>query len=483
MMTKPDYTFVFDGILDHLSNSRLQITDPNGHTTTIRVAVDDTEFLHLRGLQVDGGIADLIDLAVAIYEADRWSQRHDEHPSAIRVILPVRQHDLFQRSEIHEHLKRLLYWFTGDIWSFEFTQISSQRRFAELQRPLWKSSNESIRAEVALWSGGLDAMAGLCNRIHQGVADRFLLFGAGGNPSIRGVQQRIFQLVAQHLNVDLNLMQLHIYQRDTKGTGLRPDKKLRARGVVFMLLGCAYARLEGQQALALYENGYGAINLPFRASEVGLDHARSVHPLSLHMVSHLVSMIFGTQFVIHNPFLWWTKAEMCHVLEDMEVLDIAWETISCDRPHRKDTPQCGRCSSCLLRRQSFLASETPDRTPYLIHQESGEALHSLLRGSHLAHMHSQAQNLREIVAHNNAWKVLARQHPSRIADLVNVLSDETGQQREDLIASLVSLYGRYANEWGLGSVRAMFDRELEDLKKLPKRMKQSQSVSHEGISK
>lgn len=98
-------------------------------------------------------------------------------------------------------------------------------------------------------------------------------------------------------------------------------------------------------------------------------------------------------------------------------------------------------------------------------------------------MHSQAQNLREIVAHNNAWKVLARQHPSRIADLVNVLSDETGQQREDLIASLVSLYGRYANEWGLGSVRAMFDRELEDLKKLPKRMKQSQSVSHEGISK
>jgi len=248
-----------------------------------------------------------------------------------------------------------------------------------------------------------------------------------------------------------------------------------------MLLGSAYARLEGQHALALYENGYGAINLPFRVSEVGLDHARSVHPLSLQMVSHLISLILNKQFLIHNPFIWWTKAEMCHVLEGMNVVDIAWETISCDRPHRNDTPQCGRCSSCILRRESFLASETPDRTEYLIHKESGDALLNLLRGSHLAHMRYQAQKLQREVAHNNAWEFLGQKYPSRLADLIDRVSVETGANREDLISSILSLYERYTREWQLINVRTVFDRELEDLKKLPKRTKQAKTVLHEGI--
>jgi hypothetical protein len=236
-MPEPHYTFEFEGISDRLQNSRLQIIDHRqGRTVTIRVSVDDTDFLHLRGLQLDGRIADLIDLAVAIHEADRWAQRDPNFPCPIRLRLPVRHLEIFNRPEMHEQLQRMLYWFTGDYWTFEFTALSDQRRFAELQRPLWKSSNEGIQAEVGLWSGGLDALAGLCNRIHGGFADRFLLFGAGGNPSIRGVQQRVFHLLHDRLNADIYLMQLHIYQRDTKNTGLRPDVKLRARGLVFMLL-------------------------------------------------------------------------------------------------------------------------------------------------------------------------------------------------------------------------------------------------------
>jgi len=483
-MPEPHYTFDFEGLSDHLQNSHLQITDHlEGRTATIRVSVDDTDFLHLRGLQVDGHIADLIDLAVAISEADRWSQRDPEFPCVIRVRLPVRHLERFNQPGLHEHLRTMLYWFTGDYWIFEFTALSQQRRFAELQRPLWKSSNADVHAEVALWSGGLDALAGLCNRIHQGIADRFLLFGAGGNSSIRGVQQRVFQLLKKRLGGDLHLMQLHIYQRDTKKTGLRPDKKLRARGVVFMLLGSAYARLEGQHALALYENGTGAINLPFRASEVGLDHARSVHPLSLHGVSKLVSFVLEEQFVVHNPFIWWTKAEMCHVLEKLGVTDIAWQTVSCDRQHRKDTPQCGRCSSCLLRRESFLASGIPDKTRYLIHTESGNALHALLRKSQLPHMMYQSKTMYAALQNGHAWDVFARQHPSRLADMVDRLSQEVGENRENIIEEVVSLFQRYADEWMQPSVRAVFDREIEDIKRVPKRTKQPNAVSHEGMQK
>ncbi len=483
-MPEPHYTFDFEGLSDHLQNSRLHITDhKENRKVTIRVSVDDTDFLRLRGLRVDSHIADLVDLAVAVYEADRWSQRHPEFPSVIRVRLPVRHIETFQRPEVREHLQQTLYRFTGDYWIFEFTTLSQQKRVAELQRPLWKSSNEGIRAEVALWSGGLDAMAGLCNRITQNVADRYLLFGAGGNPSMRGIQQHVFHLLQNRLSAEIHLMQLHIYQRDTKSKGLHPDKRLRARGLVFMLLGCAYASLEGQRTLALYENGIGAINLPFRASEVGLDHAVSVHPLSLHAVNKLVSYVLNEHFVVHNPFVGWTKAQMCHVLREMNVVDIAWQTVSCDRPHRKDVPQCGRCSSCLLRRESFLASGIPDKTEYLIHVETGNTLHELLRKSQLPHMMYQAHTIRTAIASGNAWDVLAKQHPSRLADIVDRLSLETGVNRENLIEDIITLYQQYTDEWMQGNVRSVFEPEIEDIKRVPKRRKQEKTVSHEGMPK
>jgi hypothetical protein len=46
----------------------------------------------------------------------------------------------------------------------------------------------------------------------------------------------------------------------------------RARGLVFKLLGAVCAYLEKQQALYIYENGFGAINLPYRLSEKNMLH-------------------------------------------------------------------------------------------------------------------------------------------------------------------------------------------------------------------
>ena len=175
-----------------------------------------------------------------------------------------------------------------------------------------------------------------------------------------------------------------------------------------MLVGSAYAYLEGQNQLFLFENGSGALNLPYRSSEVGVDHARSVHPISLSFVSNIVTRVLGRPFKIHNPFIEWTKAEMCNVINEMSVSDIAWTTWSCDRARGALFVQCGRCSSCLLRRQSFIASDTEDRTRYLIHVETGTKHDNLLRESHLLHMTYQARTLRQIFQRDDAWDVLSQ---------------------------------------------------------------------------
>ena len=481
-MNEPHFTFEFEGISDNLQQGRLWITDHlEDRKAVIRVSVDDKDFLHLRGLQLNSRIADLIDLAIAISQADRWSKRHKDFPCQIYVRLPVRNIELLNDPELHRLLTETLYWFTGDIWSFEFFELEEKRRFAELQQPLWESSNQGVRAEVALWSGGLDAMAGLCNRINQQTSNRYLLFGAGGNAPMRGVQKQVFQRLKERLNVDMHLMQLHIYQRDTKNIGLTPDKRLRARGVVFMLLGAAYALLEGQSALSVYENGPGAINLPFRYSEVGLDHARSVHPLSLMLLSNIVGFVSDKRFYIHNPFVWSTKGEMCAILDDMNVTDIAWETVSCDRQYRSDIPQCGRCSSCLLRRQSFLASDTEDRTPYRINMDSSRELDKLLIKSQLPHMLQQAKMLHHVTSKKDGWGILANRYPTRLADIVYRLNMNNGN-RVNIIQQIISLFQRYSSEWLLPSVSQIFESEYSEVVQAVKRTDLEKKPSHEGIA-
>jgi|GEM_PF-593440 len=471
MRLKPslEYTFVFSGILDQLKRSKVKVI--NGEPkqeTTIYVSVNEADFLNLRGLQVKDVIADVVDLGTAISVADRWAKRDREYPCHIHIKLPVRRPDVLCAENIMWHLQRMLDWFTGDIWTFEFVPINEQRRTSELQLPLWKASNAGVSVEVALWSGGLDAFAGLCCQIRNRVADRYLLLGEGSNSLMKGVQERVFEQLKAKLNADLHLVQIATAKSKSKREKTLPKNgAMRTRGLVFMLLGSAYAHLEGQNSLSVYENGIGAINLPFRASEVGLDHARSVHLLSLQFVSRFFSMLIGEQFRVHNPFQWITKGEMCRVLDEMDVTEIAWQTVSCDRPHHRDTPQCGGCSSCLLRRQSFLAAETLDKTGYLIETESGEILDQLLRKSQLAHMLFQVKSLKTALQASDSWTRLAYQHPTRLADLVQRLIEDGSDNYDFLVQNILSLYERYTAEWSISTVRALFSNEIKAMKRVP----------------
>ncbi len=476
---QPDYTYEFDGISDRLTNSPLRIHNHrDGLQRDILVAVDDSDFLDIRGRQVPSHIADLIDLAVAIYEADRWSKRREDEPCKILVRLPVRHPEVFRSAEMHELLGNLLYWYTGDVWAFEFIQFDKQRRFAELQLPLWVAPYHDVPVKVSLWSGGADGLAGLCNQKHQKAAERFLLFGAGGNFTVRGVQKQVANALKERFpSWDISLTLLAIYQKRTRPAGLGIDRQQRARGLVFMLLGSAFALLENQYALHIYENGYGALNLPFRASEVGLDHSRAVHPLSLLYLSRFVSQVLGENFRFENPFLFSTKAEMCRVLEELSVVDIASLTISCDRRHRKQTTECGRCSSCLLRRQAFVAAGLDDQTRYLTQIERGEALNRLLEKSHLPAMLFQVNQLRLQLAKPNAWDVLARQHPTLLADLIAPYSSEYGMAQEELKRRILSLLQAFTDEWTVPEVRELFDTEMDAIKRVPRHTKMALVLS------
>jgi Queuosine biosynthesis protein QueC len=437
-----DYTLYFNSICNSNGSVDFINHSNNDEKTFIDFSVDDREFGYRVQQELPSIIADLIDLAVAIYASDRLAfQPLCQGQNCIHVVLPIRYPELFSTQAFQAKLENLLTWATGSRWSFDFQKRTALDRLAEHQSlPIAPQGRE-----VALWSGGLDALAGLYTRFQDSSENSFVLFGTGSNDIVYAHQKKVAHAIQSSFPGRCDLYRVPI--RFSKSGTHQKNKISRARGVVFTLLGSACAYLMGQRVLCVYENGIGAINLPYRASAVGLDHARSVHPLTLLMVSDVVSEILGEKFQVKNPFLFWTKAEMCRALAEDKRSDLSSLTMSCDSRHRQKPIQCGYCSSCLLRRQSLAASKMEDETRYVVLHGQRPPIDPTL---HLSHMLEQVKTLQSLLSTsdnpNIQWKALTQKFPA-LDDIVDQSADTENLQPADMQIRLIKLYQNYVTEW------------------------------------
>src|SRR5436305_5186041 len=347
-----DYTYSFDYIGERLKKGYIRLTDhATNKTYTLQVAVDDSQLPLLNYRSTPPLLADLIDIAAAVHMADRLSKSHGDMPRRILLRLPIRVSEIRDRPSIRKKLQEILYWFTEDHWSFEFIPYSKLGRPAEINARLPFFQETPRPTRVVLWSGGLDSFAGVYQLLLKDENTHCTLFGTGSSRIISSTQRDTAAAIEMFFPRRTKLVQQPFHLEDKSGR-VKKSSHARSRGFVFMLLGAACAYQEGQNTLYICENGIGAINLPFRKSEVGLDHSRSVHPLSLLAMGELLSSILNQPFSFENPFLWSTKAEMCKEPLLMGAAESMFSTISCDSMHRKQPIQCGYCSSCLLRRQA-----------------------------------------------------------------------------------------------------------------------------------
>jgi len=411
------------------------------------IAVDDREFLKT-GRTIPANAADIVDFAVAVAAADRLSISKDDTRNSIHVVLPVRNPEAFSNSRTSKLISDILYWYTGDYWYFSFTKHSGLRRSSESQECLPFDLAHTPR-EVALWSGGLDALAGLYNRLNQFPETHFTLLGTGSSNIVHNNQKETIVAVERVATFLGRTKLIRIPIKITQTIEHQKNRQLRARGFVFLLIGTVCAYIEGQDLLNVYENGVGAINLPYRASEVGLDHARSVHPISLLDMSTLASELLGVRFSLQNPFLFSTKAQMCEQLVNNGMIEMIHKSISCDRLRHEHPMQCGLCSSCLLRRQSLavLGVEDPDNYVATAHRDYGQDSQSF-DTSHLRAMVSQVETLRKILSMDNPWDKLSRRYTT-LMDTVDRTAQHQGLSTFAMQQKLLEMYGRYVTEWDL----------------------------------
>jgi 7-cyano-7-deazaguanine synthase in queuosine biosynthesis len=417
--------------------------------------IKDERFEEAFGASLRHDLADLAAVALAVYVADRLIRRssHSDRSAfawsrQLHLRIPLRAPERWV--QLANELSDLLWWCTEDEWTFDFvvrpaTTIGPERA---VQAHLLPPTEPPVRA--ALFSGGLDSFAGLCDGILQDRRGTVVLLCASTHGRLTNVQQELTRAVMHRTGVKI-LPVIVPFGFHRQGRTYNADESSqRTRGLVFIALGAVAARLAGCDRLDIYENGIGILNLPYTEAQLGANTSRSVHPRTMAAMEQLVEHATGQPLYIEPTALWRTKGQLNAAIGELGLADLVPLSVSCDGYPQRVTgkPVCGICPSCLLRRQSLHAAgllEHDDATSYRWDiLQPGLALNAEQLYPWRA-MLDQVARLDAALSSSYPWESLCRLYPV-LADLryrpTAVIRSTTDPER-----AIIDLYRRYVAEW------------------------------------
>ena len=289
---------------------------------------------------------DLLAIAITAYCADRSIVRMDQADGWTRYItieVPVRDPDRWDK----DLLQKTLSFLTGDHWRIELRRGQPNPGLRTTDRALIPADS------VALFSGGVDSLAGVCDAIQLG--ESVALASHFGDSSSSGVQNQL----AAELGGDRLHCQFRLQSMNIGGSNGWPgfiDSTMRSRSFLFLALGLLVARCQDADRLRMSENGYIAVNVPLHEGRIGSLSTRTAHPQFVDSLNQILATSdLGAK--IDNPYLLMTKGEVAKRLMDLAP-SLAWRTISCAHPtagrwQHRTFRNCGYCYPCIIRQAGF----------------------------------------------------------------------------------------------------------------------------------
>lgn len=372
--------------------------------------------------------ADLLEVAATVYAVDRNVGRPREAASGpgagwgrqLWLEVPVRQPEVWAANA--RRLSVLLEWLTDDRWELDFCQLAPHAGpLDEPQGFLFDMLPGT--ADPVLFSGGLDSAAGLARQLMDGSA---VAISVHTNNWMQHVQQRVIRKL--HAVSNFACVPLRYKVSAPGGTA---ERSQRSRGLLFLAAGIATSWGLGQSHLRVFENGIGAINLPYLRSQYGSKATKSSHPRTLRLAEELAEAISGRPFRIEAPYLTATKAESIRATPQAAGPALAL-TVSCDTGFSARVTghdPCGTCTSCLLRRQALHAAGRADLDAATRYRGSGPEARELKA------MLWQVGRLRDCLTQQDPWQSLISAFP----ELVDVAPMAP--------ADVIKLYRSYVQEW------------------------------------
>ena len=406
-------------------------------------------------------LADVLDVALAVYAADRQSPRCFVGPNTgqrvIHVDLSVRNPGIWASSQMVNKLQELLWWLSEDEWRFRFAPLNPSERPLASEQFLFKLSLEPP-VNVSLFSGGLDSLAGLVKHAHAMPEGSRVLVSGYTHQRLADLQRFQVQRIRSACRSGFpgsstGVWHIAVPYGLNSPKPNREEKGQRTRALVFLALGLATAQQARTDTLWVFENGIGALNLPLNETQLGVDNYRGVHPRTLIMAESFFQIAIDRPVKIRNPFLFNTKAEMCKPLAHEGLADLVKETVSCDGyPQRvRNRPQCGHCTSCVLRRQALYCSGLTPKDPGERYRHDMFSEQSLLPVSHpygLTAMLDQVYKFNVCLDSSDPWNQLCAAFPElrrTVAELVPRL----GLSSLEIQSRVLRLFRTYAEGWEL----------------------------------
>lgn len=375
-----------------------------------------------------GPAADLLEIAASVHAIDRLVSRptQRQRPAgtawarSLWAGIPVREPDRWRQQT--PLLSQLLHWLTDDDWSLEFSQLQAGTGLLDTsQQFLFDTVPDG--AVPVLFSGGLDSAAGLALELlhHDAVG-----ISVHTNGWMWGVQRRVVAALNEASHHQCVPLRYRISVPNST------ESTQRSRGLLFLAAGVATAWAVHQDRLRVFENGIGAVNLPYLRSQQGAQATKSVHPQTLRMVQDPASAVSNRSFVIDAPAMTLTKAELLRStpLATRKALGL---TVSCDAGFAARVPEhkaCGACTSCLLRLQSLTAAGLTGFLPMDIHERRGHD-REFSRNA----MIWQVIRLRACLDSPEPWRRMVSEFPE-LLDVTSLTQQE-----------IVRLYRTYVEEW------------------------------------
>ena len=310
-------------------------------------------------------VLDLIEIASFVFAADRSCSRGPRYAvefnswaRTFRFFIKVRDVEFWNQRAVSDKLVELLTFLTGDS-SYEFRfQGGHHTQQVDLFDEEPFRVDLSVPTEIALFSGGLDSLAGAISLLESGTQRLCLASHRSGQPGTIKTQDGLFEALK-----DEYPDRLEYYKFRTGLTGSHPrEETQRTRSFLFSSIAFALSSAYRKDRFYIFENGVTSMNLPRREDAKNARSSRTTHPKTIRMMEEFLSLIEEREISIEVPFFWKTKTEILRGLKAYGKQQLVSSSVSCSQtfqPFSKGT-HCGVCYQCIDRRFASFASDLDD---------------------------------------------------------------------------------------------------------------------------
>lgn len=297
---------------------------------------------------------DLLEIAGYLFATDRITYRgHDDSDELhgwsreFEIHIKVRDKKFWERNSVKELLSDILKYITGD---HKYTFHFYLQEEPDFPSSLFDDSKFTIdtkkKASIVLFSGGLDSLAGVIERIEESREEICLVSHQSGQAGVISTQNKLFEALNEKYPGRCKHFTFNC------GLHLTPtiDESQRTRGFLYTSVAFVLAHNFKQDKIYVPENGITSLNLPMTQDLMNGRASRTTHPKTIGLLQMLFTLIHGKEFKVIQPYLFNTKTEVVEIIKKYKREDLICSSVTCSNTRQsKDKTHCGKCIQCIDR--------------------------------------------------------------------------------------------------------------------------------------